>query len=559
MDLILINADMSTLTRLPSEVLSKVLALLSGTSLVYLWRTGSKHLLTNMSERSGVTEATFYLAGALNPSRLPRMLGSFKALSSLTIIAPGLRIGHPWRIWHSLSKLNLLRTLYLSFVEAEEWMFDGPSKELTISDNTEAARDFRLRFLELRPIASTFPHLQSLRLATGAQFFTDKDLAKLPQSLTYLNLSNHHRLTSACYEYLAALPHITTILLQIFRQAPLDESAKLPKTITSIAVTSVLLTIPEIPRSFWNGCNIIHLHLGMTPSSIEHVPSDFLESITSMIETDPKSSFSRFSRLKSIHLMVGGSAEGRSLPELPSTLEKLKITLTEFRSAEAFNLPPFISDLQLDIQGAFDPALLITALNQEAKHLKSLSVHFLPLTDPYNVLGPLTTPVTSLVWFCKRFNWSDIGTLPRSLTALETNLSLSYMNLSLLPASLTTIRAALRFDVQDSRHILPKGLTDVKLQFLSRPLLWPWDFPHGLVNHLNTCSLESLSILDNFTLCWDLTSIKALPTSLRSLSLTMMSWPTGSVKLLPRGLSYLKLHQTFRDPSTKDFILRLCR
>lgn len=537
---------MSLLTRLEPDLLRNVVDQLDGSSLVNLWLIGSRLLHYALAERGGARKATLAVSAPLTPSRLPQSIGYLKSLTSLEIHTPDIRIGHPARIWRCLSKLNQLRALSLSFWEAEEWMFEMGDALGSFFEDSDEVMSSGFSNMEFRPIASTFPQLESLTLRTQNFFLQNHDLPKLPPSLTHLDVSGNSRIDQNCLSYLASLPKIAS--LNIAAIGPVSEKIQLPSTITALSIDR---NGPfEIPKSFWNDCKMVDIRMRMLPDSILHVPNESLKTCHLLIYCPPTYSlslepthhpdlFSRFHCLSELRLNPTLTFEYATFP---SSLRSLTILLPPITQEVRLNLPPLLTSLSIHCRRYFNAAHCFTALANELKQLTTLQVKgdtkavLFPSTDCFALLPD---SLTSLTWTLPLSKIVD--KFPPNLVQLsapQLNFNLLDTALGLLPASLTDISCGLHFtDAQGPLGPLPTNLQSIRFDIPDEAALTSPYFDALLA----CCSLTSLALHSSKT-DWTLEDIKRLPPTLRTLELHANSFDPKGFGILPKGLT--KLHIT---------------
>ena len=191
----------TTLVVLPPEVLQQLTSLLEGFQVILLWRAGNKLLNWKLSTGGGTTELVLADHSDLSISRYPKILDSMSRLEKLQISCAGLRICSPNMLWNHLSKLVNLRDLHLDCVEAEEWLLNEEDSVLdfggVLSDEWGVSEPAAVS--RLRPIASTFPRLERLRLCSTKPVLRDSDFADFPEYITSLCVQGQ---TYNCYKYL---------------------------------------------------------------------------------------------------------------------------------------------------------------------------------------------------------------------------------------------------------------------------------------------------------------------------------------------------------------------
>lgn len=333
-----------SLESLTAEVLLKIVDDLSPTWIINLWLTGSPQLRRSLATRGSLTSLSLrHPAGYFSTSRLPGMIASLEKLSCLSIHAPLARIAHPARMWKCLSQLSLLHTLDLNLKEVEEWMFEPddlevglasfafdeespPTDELTFSNASS------LGIAKLRPLATTYPHLEVLKLrSNNARLFSNKHLLELPPTLTSLLLLGFPHIDEKCLEYTTSLPNLASLTLHPANCLRLD--GIFPSSITNFRIASDLKTVAQ--PLFWSQSNLVSLHMNLLVDHVAHLPPT-LEKLRLQLFS-PVFAFNHLPRLKTLRLTILGNAALCSGPGdgFPASLEKLSL----YRSHRSSNLP----------------------------------------------------------------------------------------------------------------------------------------------------------------------------------------------------------------------------
>lgn len=596
----------------PPEILEIVLKKLDGTSLVRLWLTGSFTLHHTIRNRGALRSALLVLPhDSFGPSRLPQMLHSCSSLSSLTISADGARIATPERMWSVLSSLSSLRKLRLICLIAEEWMIEYDENIETLFDESPSLPppDTPIAHLpsteyELRPIAATFPHLESLFLKTKRQFLRPHHICHLPKSLTSIKLPDHKSVNYTCLPYFNDFPNIRTILLDVPKEPKEPLSGVLPPTVTKLTLSDAYL---KIPAEFWGSQSQLISFTGNlhTELSIASLPPS-LEKLTFPYIIEQEARYYRYDHLPRLRCLrfQGSHYENREdniLPALPPTLENFQ--LQNATDSTPFDLPPSMRTIYISSLNEYETSVLDLFLRLPA--LTSLHIAYVDLSFNEEFMRALPTGLTFLQishkpWG-KRFrpklvNLSPIALdLPRGLSSLllsENIFCLTSSGFKDLPRHLTDLDIGIVFhgnyrDIGEHISQLPRTLVTVRFEHVEligvdanligthhlRPAETRWDV--GMLNNLPHASLTDLRIeqanaaiwteemanclgpnLKRFSLYGGVfkeSAVLHLPRTLKSLTIGNQELPAIRFKDLPRNLRELSLPQ-FCDVHEWDLV-----
>lgn len=547
---------MSALTSLPPELLRDIVDLLCPDWLINLWLTGSRPLHHLLSVRSGVTSlALKKVEGPLSTARLPEMVGLLINLTSLTIKSHSRQIEHPNRIWSCLSKLNQLRMLDLRLQQAEDWMYEWIPAS-TGTNNGQVASQASQQVL--RPIAATFPSLETLKISSKERAFQTKDLPFLPRSLTHLALRSTD-FDHESFENLASFHKLSYLRVDQIAGWCNWEIAKLPSSITSFTCND----IAPFPKSFWNDTNLVSFRGGITEECVSELPTT----------------------LESLFLTCGYTAQTISLTHLPN-LTRLQ---TELRTAPTLfvcspnapleSLPTItIRDMQPSILPSSLTSLRIIAhLNQlesvvpffkaigtlsklEALEVKAPVVQTSFTHDVLQYLPPSLKSLTWTITGIRLFNSMHFKTIPSTLTQLEAPLSAAL--LELLPRhTLTDLNVTLQIDdkepapsylMPDGSSVFPSTITTLKLKMESP--FYRTEAIDDLLNALPLPSITNLSVLASYNAHWTLEMTKRLNPSMTFLVLNLHSLEPGCIAALPRHLTRLGLSNSNLQTQRPGFL-----
>lgn len=534
---------MSLLISLPPEVLEKVLNDLSGTWLVRLWLTGSSSLHQMLGNRGAITSAIFNVShpSALSSSRWPGMIGNLMRLTSLTIAAGHMRIAHPDRIWRSLSSLKHLRELLMHCDEAEAWMFDFVKGYQPLTTGAPFA-DSGLSSEEvvLRPIASAFPCLEVLKLRTERPFIKPKHIAQLPPSLRTLWLDSSP--IAGCIDYLAKLPLLSDLA---FKSYPYEASAKCPPSITSLVIRGAE---HPFPPSFWKDCNLKSISASMSSAPLLELPSTVERlKITSRSGLELNS----LDHLPHLKRFQCHSLKSSAMPHFPAGLESLTL-MAHYRmilGTNASPLPASLTSLSLHAEDQVDIIPHIKGL----KNLVSLEISN-PHNYPMDALIGLPDGLKTL-----KFRYSAqedlspiVKKLPKGLETFQVNAGafLPAASLHHLPRSLTDLYCTLRFPDSECPNLeeaLPKTMKSLHL-LLSLP------HPHidDLLASLDLSNLAQLKTLGLNVVpypIWTIKTFSLIPSTLHRLNITCAAIVQGALKAIPQDLVSLNLQFQEEDSS----------
>lgn len=306
------------------------------------------------------------------PSRLPEMLRSCDRLLELEVLAASSRIADPERLWQVLSSLTSLRKLILLCSEAEEWMFE-PCDEFSsfamFDDPSEAQDSLQTVVLTsapsepsglvLRPIASTFPNLESLNLSTRRQHLRPEHLALLPHSLTSVELPQHDLIDCTSIHRFSVLPNIRHLKVCVEEEVSLAGQV-LPPTVTALHLTG--WRTASIPKEFWSSgtqedgntavSNLVSLQVysislesfRALPSSLEYLR--LTSSLTQSVIEPDEHAFEHLPRLKSMILDSGYSFGKGGFTQFPPSLTKLQSRHILCDNGQALQLPVHLRTLE---------------------------------------------------------------------------------------------------------------------------------------------------------------------------------------------------------------------
>ena len=262
---------MRSIDTLDPNAICVILDFLSPTWIINLWLTGDCNLHSLLSKEGSIMSLTLKgPTSILSTSRLPGMIASLSSLTSLSISSPLLRIAHPRRVWNCLSQLSKLRSLCLEFESCDAWMFDVDQLNSLPASRSQSKSSNRLPIATIRPLATTFPHLESLTMSNylGKTLFSNEHLSALPPSLTSLTVYNFRQIDQKCLLKTASLPHLATLVFDGAICGVLKDP--LPSSITSLALTRA--SEVQVLPSFWSNSRIIELDLDLQLSSLAHLP-----------------------------------------------------------------------------------------------------------------------------------------------------------------------------------------------------------------------------------------------------------------------------------------------
>ena len=401
------------------------------------------------------------------------MIASIEKLTCLSIFAPTHRIATSFRIWHCLSQLTLLQSLALNFHHVDEWMFEPVSFELPLSSFSFAG-NAPIAYEEpttpkLRPLATAFPHLESLHLATrSATLLLNEHLKSLPPTLTSITLDGFGKIDDTCIQYTTA----ASVSIETYNK---ELTGTLPSTLTSLSFSTGYKS--EIQESFWNKSNLVSLRVSMPPNFVACLPPT-LEKLE-LDTVAPVLSFKHLPRLKVLEVTILGAAQFTDTndPGFPPTLEEL----TFFRPREPFLLRPEIMPPNLKKLNVGFPIranlselmAILSCLNQLTK-LKIRCSTEIGLTHLSN-LPPL---LKTLKW---THNWKNaclyideiLPKLPQHLEKLvfeHSSVTISSASFGLLPRKLRlmTLRVGIDEQVDLAKCVkeLPRTLKFMDIQYV---------------------------------------------------------------------------------------------
>ena len=422
---------MILLTTLPIDLWKEIVNKLGGTSLTRLWLSGDRIIQLIMSQRGVLTSAIFTdVSSPISPSRFPGAIGSFQNLTSLQIVSHENRIGNPDRIWAAISKLNNMKSLFLAFPESEDWMFDWELSLDSLFDSQPLQTSTTRCLSGIRPIATTFPLLESITLKSlnGPGRLRNSDLQHFPASILVLDLSDCKLLDFMVFNYIKHMTALHTIHLPSssrFRNSRFFSSIRPPSSITSLRIDAFPL---KSNLNFWNCLpSLTCLTSRFAPDKLEELPSSIqhleIESWINPIN-QPTPSFKHLARLKS--LRIGSEVTDNTQNPSPdlgllscASLETIRFKFGKSFSEDiAHHFPPSLTDINIYTKNRLDSRLLSSA-------------HF-----PH---------LTSLQCYCKEFDVEDLAGIPSSLTVLELTESSPTVNgkkdrlYSLIPRGLTSL------------------------------------------------------------------------------------------------------------------------
>ena len=416
----------ASLETLYPALLLEIVEYLSPTWIVNLWLTGSVQLRTSLSKRGVVTSLKLHGPnGAFSTSRLPGMIACFESLLHLSITSAN-RIAVPYRIWNCLSQLVQLKTLQLEFPEVDEWMFwnnssesaSTPSYSQPSPDKATQARLFRC----LRPIATTFAHLETFKLCnkSTAGFLRNEHLSLLPKSLTSLSVLykvNDGAFDEKCFEYVASLPKLAEMHIGSMKGLKLS-TPSLPPSITSLTFERVPFASILIEPSFWIGSNIAKLNLSLHPDSVADLPPTItkLKVVGSNLST---LSFQHLPALLEVDIASEAEYNDFRMPSFNSPLESLEVAIKHsINNFDLTTICPSVKNLNVSFKHRvdFDNAFKYIQCFTKLVTLSIYSVHFEP--GHFQQLPPT---LTSLLWIGRGSGLNiddEVAKLPRGLTSL---------------------------------------------------------------------------------------------------------------------------------------------
>ena len=542
---------MSTLITLPPEVLRSIVNNLSGDWLVNLWLTGSRPLHQLLSIRSGVTSVILNKPnGILSTARLPGMLGSLINLTSLTFKSDSFVKEDPNRLWDNISKLHQLRTLSITLQDADAWMYEVPPPPWTPDNPLQI----------LRPLAATFPHLESLTLVAKERSFRLTDLPFLPRSLTRLALPNAHSFDEQSFEHLAAYPNLVDLHINLMSGCDLQKT-KLPSSLTSFRCGGV----KSYPKSFWGEAKLVSLTVSVKESHLPDLPTT-LENLVLNGRFTPPVDLTHLPNLRHLESYLERPPAFLCSPGAP--LRSIPTIVIRSLDQPFPALPPLLTDLTIitALPEPFSMLSIMKAIGDQLKRLETLSVKAPRSTtkDMADVFQFMPSTLKSLKW---DQNWTHIShddyfkMLPSGLTALEAPLLDS--QLCLLPRhTLTNLSVNLYVDTEapvsycmpDGSSVFPSTISTLTLRLPSFKRDLDANSVDKLLNALPLPSITDFRLLQTGNAHWTLEMTKRLNPSLDCLILQIRSLESGSIAALPKVLDTLSLFSEDMENPPQPFL-----
>jgi hypothetical protein len=192
-------------------------------------------------------------------------------IEKLHILGGVRRLCGPNMLWTHLSRLTSLKDLDLECAEAEEWLLNQEDEILDmgciLTDEWES--NSMPPTNRLRPIASTFPHLERLKLAGTNVVLRDSDFSAFPESLTSICIQSNDILTPKCYTYLRS-KNMAEIFLGWAMKMNGEGLLQLPHNITSLKSTWWEATCLKSELPFKN---LTKLDISLASSSARFLPA----------------------------------------------------------------------------------------------------------------------------------------------------------------------------------------------------------------------------------------------------------------------------------------------
>ena len=352
------------------------------------------------------------------------MIGSFESLLHLSIESSN-RIALPYRLWNCLSKLTQLKTLKLKVPQVDEWMFwNGTSESEFATLYNQSSADSRAKtqlLSTMRPMATTFPNLETLLLAEkSAAFFRNEHVSLLPRSLTSLAvLVKKGSIDEGCFEYVASLPKLAK--LHLIAHSCTKLSTPLPPSITLLSIEKSDNSI-LIEPSFWVGSTITDLSLPLDPASVAYLPPTITK-LNVVGKNLSNLSFQHLPSLLSVRLASEGETLGFVIPTFSSPVEALDMVFrTSRNNFDLRTVLPTVKHLnincgpQADLDNAFKYIQSFTqlvSLRLYTMIFESGHLHRLPPTLTSFEWNPLQRQIV------KPSTDEDVAKLPRGLTSLD--------------------------------------------------------------------------------------------------------------------------------------------
>ena len=490
------SLSVSPIETLYPDALRQIVEYLSPTWIVNLWLTGSVFLRTSLAKRGALTKLRLaYPEGFFSTSRLPGMIASFDKLTCLSITGLITRITTPLRMWKCLSQLHLLKTLKLHCVEADEWMFEPCELEVDLTcfsfDDDEPSSHNAPTIPKLRPLATTYPHLETLDINhMRLRRLQNEHLLELPPTLTWLQLQTFDLLDEKCLAYTQNLPKLATV--KLYAKECSDLTGIIPSSITSLTISSHHAV--DCPPSFWAGSSVIEVDIPFSldaiaslPPSIEklyvrrashpgaHIDICHLPRLKHLTVSNHDVSLNALTPLESLDYYSGTP----SIPiECVST--RLKSIYFSWYGSGSFNLLPWVNTM----------SSLTKALISCKADLKASDLCDLPQT------------LTSLEWYQSMYGGHPIplddavDKLPRGLQQLSFTSSPLYISSSAfhkLPRSLRSLSMKHHFASNLSPEVcashvkqLPRSMTSWTSDQYVLPSLYLFGDPSLVFNHYLT-------------------------------------------------------------------------
>jgi hypothetical protein len=519
---------LARLVDLPPELLSDILSQVPGFSILNLWKSGNRRLMTTMAN-GGVTVARFVDVAKLSTSRYPKALPHFRHLRVLALEVSS-SIGLPAPLLNTeLKKLPpSLQELTLSCREAEECLFEPAQYDLQALFDTSSRSP--VSPYRLWDLTSSFPDLMKLHIDANIHWLTDDDVPALPQTLQYLHLSHHSHVTA---ESASKLPRGLQTLGVGQRFAPSPEDAsRLPPNLTRLHLSGsaklseqVFKALPDtITRLDTSLFYITDEMIKCFPQSLRQLAFYYNTHITSKFFDNQPPMLTRL-RLHSAYSCI---LDEEMTAKLPRTLIELRTDVRVIWSKlTPTSIPPRLSILEVDG---------FTYTGDTWKHL----------------------PDSLLLLSVGQILREDLpSALPPKLSKLELKLDLNskHVSFNFLPQTLLEIAISYHTNPDSFVPNLPTFLTrlsirtDINLRNKDVPLL---------PRHLQHLSLQGVTLIDGSSFgdlpprLLSLAIILAepfipahassLPSTLQTLNLMRLAKvEPEAIKFLPRGLLCLHL------------------
>lgn len=417
----------------PPEVLDEIASYLSGPEVHFLWLSGHKRLMYNMSAAGGIKRLTLSRSGISIPHALSVGIPPFSHLQELAIV---------FTISQSVafdpsSLSSTIRSLRLCFREAERCWKDIPTAKL-LPDLEEldlnGLGDYEPVYLHQVPTT-----LKSLRLRA---FDSHKVLAMikaLPVGLEHLSLP---RTTKIKEQALRALPqNLKTLLINRSHVWP----SLLPKDLTNISfcvprVDDTEEMMARLPRSL----TTLNIHVNFCADSVARITSaDLPRGITS--------------------LQLSGAPFDMVLKDLPRDLKHFVITRSSFKRFDS--LPPNLQHLSMigsDVPVKADVAELLPRTLQTWALISIPTNELLVVRLNDSSIPKLPPLITKLVIASgDEITGASFRNLPRALIYLELPASRNILNedIAHLPKYLEHLKLYEAEQLGDPcARLLPRGL-----------------------------------------------------------------------------------------------------